>query len=113
MTKTIERLRVILTAAVTWLVAIAAVLTIVAGELATELGDAAPVVTWIARVVVWIGVAVAIIRQVTPVLPAARGILNDGTSPLTENERRLSTPRLPTDTWPGSGTINTWPDSPP
>ncbi len=99
MTNTIERLRVILTAAVTWLVAIATVLTIVAAELGDAFGDdAAPVITWIARILVWIGVATAIIRQVTPVLPAARGILNDGTSPLTENERQLSTPRLPIDT---------------
>lgn len=71
----IDRIKVILTAAVTWLVVLATVLTIVAGELQDQGGDFAPVVAWIARIITVIGVVVTIIRRVTPVLPQQRGLL--------------------------------------
>lgn len=98
MTNAIERLRVILTAAVTWLVAIAAVLAIVAEEIADAFGADFPALVWIARVAVVIGVAIAIIRRVTPVLPEARGVVNY-TTPMTERERILLTPSHPSNTW--------------
>ncbi len=69
------RIRTVLASAVSWLVALAAVLTIVAEELAGVAGLPDAVGRAIATALVVIGVAVAIIRRVTPVLPGARGIL--------------------------------------
>lgn len=73
----IEKAKVVAQAAVTWLVFISVVLTFAASEIADvvpgETGE--EIVTWILRVVAWIGVAVGIIRRVTPVAPDERGIL--------------------------------------
>ncbi len=49
-------------------------------------------------IAVVIGVAIAIIRRVTPVLPEARGVVNY-TTPMTERERILLTPSHPSNTW--------------
>lgn len=64
------RVLVVLKAAPTWLVALSTVVTIVASEV-----DIPAVAEWSVKVVGWLGVAVAIIRRVTPVLPAERGLL--------------------------------------
>lgn len=90
----VDRIQVVLTAVVTWLVALAAVLVIVADELATAIGAEHPVVALCARAVVVVGVAVSIIRRVTPVLPAAQGLLPvpDGV-PVTEREAALADQR--------------------
>lgn len=66
--KTLARLKVILTAAVTYLVLAATVLTIVSESLPAAPGT-------IAKVLAWLGTAVLIIRRVTPVLPDERGVL--------------------------------------
>lgn len=72
------RLRVILSAAVTWLVTLAAVLVIVIDELGSVAGIPAGVIKALGSLLTIVGVAVAIIRRVSPVLPAARGILDNG-----------------------------------
>lgn len=82
------KVKTVAKASVTWLVVAAGVLTVVADELATQLGADSPVVVLVLRAVSWIGVAVAIIRRSTPVLPDARGVLSNG-HPVTEDEARL------------------------
>lgn len=84
----IERIKVFLTAAVTWLVVLGGVLTIVISQLAPTLGLDHPVIIWLSAAVVWIGIVVQIIRLSTPVLPSARGMLptND---PVTHQEMHL------------------------
>jgi hypothetical protein len=78
---TVERLvaraRIVLTAAVTWLVVAGTIITIVIDELAAA-GVAGAVLRVLAGAVTVIGVAVTIIRRVTPVLPAARGLIGTG-----------------------------------
>jgi hypothetical protein len=69
------RVLVVAKAAPTWLVAASTVLTITADELAGMVGAEHGAVTFVLRVVAWLGVAIAIIRRSTPVLPEARGIL--------------------------------------
>jgi hypothetical protein len=73
----LARLKVISTAAVTYLTMIAVVLTIVVDELADTI-DMPAVVAVIAKIISGIGVAVAIIRRVTPVIVSERGILPNG-----------------------------------
>lgn len=74
------RVKVVLTAAPTWLAAASAAITTVA----PELGRLAPahtqiIATWAARLVVWIGGAILVIRRVTPVIDRAqRGLLPPG-----------------------------------
>lgn len=87
----IARARVVLTATVTWLVTLAAVLTAAAGPLTDALGVGHPLVELLARIVVVLGVAVAIISRVAPVLPEARGVLDppDGV-PVTAREAELA-----------------------
>lgn len=63
-----ERLKVLLSAAPTYLIIISGVLT----ALAEELPDAP---RWIVTVAAWLATAVLIIRRVTPVPPAERGLL--------------------------------------
>ncbi|MGE3835765.1 MAG: hypothetical protein AB7H43_13425 [Acidimicrobiia bacterium] len=77
MTKLWARIVVILTAAPTYLTAIAAVLPLIAGDLAEVLpAGAAETVGHVALVVAgWLGAAVAIIRRVTPVAASRRGLL--------------------------------------
>lgn len=70
-----ERVKVILTSLVTWLVAAGAVGAILTDELTGVIGADHPVVNLIARVVVIAGTAVSIIRRVTPVLPQEVGVL--------------------------------------
>lgn len=65
-----ERVRVVLSAAVTWLVFAATVVTIVLQEV-----DVPAVTRFGGYALTVIGVAVAIIRRVTPVLPSERGVL--------------------------------------
>lgn len=78
----IARVKVVASAAVTWLVAASAVVTIAAEEIAEVVAaDDAEKVTRIAlRVTAVLGAAVAIIRRSTPVLDKAdRGLLpNEG-----------------------------------
>ena len=84
----IERIKVFLTAAVTWLVVLGGVLTIVIAQLTPTLGIDHPVILWLTGAVVWIGIIVQIIRRSTPVLPSARGILPVDT-PATSQEMHL------------------------
>lgn len=74
----LARLRVILGAAVTWLVTAAAILTILIGELGGVAGIPPAVVRVLATALVVVTVAITIIRRVTVVLPAARGLLPTG-----------------------------------
>lgn len=75
---TIARLKVIATSAVTYLVTAAFVIGVIRDEVAKAFPES-PVtewLTWFAGIALGvIAVAVVIIRRVTPVLPAARGIL--------------------------------------
>lgn len=77
MSKIIARVRVVLSAAVTWLTLAVTVLGIVAVQLEPFTDDPtiARVLGFIAAVLVAIRVIVAIISRVTEVLPAARGLL--------------------------------------
>lgn len=84
------RVRVVLTAVVTWLVVASAVLVVVAEELTAAIGATHPVVTWILQAIVVLGVAISIITRVTPVLPAAHGLLAPPiTTPVTPREAEL------------------------
>lgn len=73
----LARVKVILRAAPTYLVALGAILTILVDEL-TPYADV-PAVEWVLRVlgvlVVVAGVAVSIVRRVEPVVPERRGVL--------------------------------------
>lgn len=73
----IERVKVVLSAAVTWIVLASSIVTIFAEEIAKVAaeGTAATVTRVAVRVVSILGAAVAIIRRVTPVLPEERGVL--------------------------------------
>lgn len=73
----LARVRVVLTAAVTWLTAIAAVVPFIADDIAAQLpeGAAEQVTKYALLAVAWLGAAVSIIRRVTPVLPQERGVL--------------------------------------
>lgn len=76
----LARARVVLTAAPTWFVTLAAALTVIAesvGELLDPINPLwAPVVSaWLIRVAAVLGSAAAIIRRVTPVPSHERGIL--------------------------------------
>lgn len=68
--------KVVLTAAVTWLVALEAALIVLADELAPliPLPWADRVTAWLLIAIGVIGTAIAIVRRVTPVLPNERGI---------------------------------------
>ena len=74
----IARIRVVLSAAVTWLVTAAAVVTILVAELGSVAGVPPAVVHALGTALVVITVATTIIRRVTVVLPEARGILPTG-----------------------------------
>lgn len=80
MSKFIERVKVVLTAAPTYLVAIAGFLTAVREEAIDQLPEAwqVPAASAITQALVIIGTAVLIIRQVTPVPPEQRGVLPRG-----------------------------------
>lgn len=75
----IARVRVVLTAAVTWITAVAAVIPFIADDIADQLpsGAAEQVTKYALLAVAWLGAAVSIIRRVTPVLPDERGVLPD------------------------------------
>lgn len=80
MNQTIARTRVVLTALPTYLVAAAVILTIVSEDVAQLLpmvpaGTAETVARWLVAAAGSLTAAVSIIRRVTPVLPAERGIL--------------------------------------
>lgn len=79
MSNLIARAKVVLSAAVTWIVAITVVLTEIASELEGlgPVGEQASQI--IARILTWLFAAVLIIRRVRPVLDKAeRGILPPG-----------------------------------
>lgn len=87
----IERVRIILTAAVVWLTVLGLVLGIVAEELAVMIGVESPVVAFLLRVVAMVGVGVSILTRVTPVLPGARGVLPPPAGvPVTPDEAALA-----------------------
>lgn len=76
MTETIARIKVVLSAAVTWITLAIAVLTIFSEEIAALLPEGSEDISaFILKVVAWLGGAVTIIRRVSPVLPSERGIL--------------------------------------
>jgi hypothetical protein len=80
----VARARIVLTAAVTWLVLAATILGAIVSELELA-GVGGTVVRILAGVLGALGVAIAIIRRVTTVLPDARGILPTG-APATDLE---------------------------
>ena len=82
MTNLIARAKVILTAAVTYIVIASTVLTVAAEEIGKVFtdGQAAQVLTIITRILAALAAAVSIIRRVTPVLPDERGILPGDTN---------------------------------
>lgn len=76
----IARTRVVLTAAPTYLVSLAVILTIVSEQVAELLpmvpaGTAETVARWLVTAAGSLTAAVSIIRRVTPVLPNERGLL--------------------------------------
>jgi hypothetical protein len=73
----LQRLRVLLKAAPTWLAAVAAVLGVIAAEVVPNLPDnlAAKVGGVVAFGLSIVAAATAVVRRVTPVLPPERGIL--------------------------------------
>lgn len=77
MTDIAARIKVIATAAVTWLVAASVFVAVAAPAIAELLptGDRSAVIEWSVRAAAWLAGAAAIIRRVTPVEPADRGIL--------------------------------------
>lgn len=99
MTATAERVRVIASAAVTWLVFASVVLSAAVPELVELLGADHAVVVFVARALVWVGAAVAIIRRVSPVEPDARGILNRTDVPAGAAE--IEHPTEQGEPWPG------------
>jgi hypothetical protein len=77
-TKLLARLRVLATAAPTYLVAVAAILPLIASDLAEVMpGQAETITSGVLIVVGWLGAAIAIIRRVTPVAKAERGLLSE------------------------------------
>lgn len=80
MTRLLARLRVIATAAPTWLAAISAAAPFIADDIAHQLPDSWARPT--ARVVLTIGglatAAIQTIRRLTPVPPSQRGVLSPG-----------------------------------
>jgi hypothetical protein len=89
----IARIRVVLTAAVTWLTLAATVLGIIAANLQPFTAgnpEVARVVGFIAAILAVIAVIVRIISQVTPVLHSARQLLPvDESIPVTSREAHL------------------------
>lgn len=61
-----------------------AVLTIFSGQIATAFPGGVPEdwTAWIVRALAWLATAIAIIRQVTPVIPEERGILPQSPPPV-------------------------------
>ena len=84
MNKLIARIKVLASAANTWLVAIALIVPIAVSEIAQELpSDKAEVVTkWGGKLIAWIGVAIAIVRRSTPVIKSQRGLLEPEDGPI-------------------------------
>ena len=72
---TIKQIKIVLAAAVTWLVFAAVVLSAVAAQAPAvgPIGDT--IARWALTGLVWISTAIAIIRRVTPVPVDERGIL--------------------------------------
>lgn len=69
----IDQARVILTAAVSWIIAAVAVLQFVLTQ--DVIADYPVVAEWIGRAISLLGGVILVIRRVTPVAPAERGIL--------------------------------------
>jgi hypothetical protein len=76
MSKFLARVRVLLTAAPTWIIAAVAVVQVAAVEAAKVLPEEADTIAaWSARAVALLLGIVAVVRRVTPVLPQERGLL--------------------------------------
>jgi hypothetical protein len=74
--ETLNRIAGLLTAAVTWIYALAVGLSAAAGEISEVAPEGSEtVVAWITRAAVWLLAAWQTVRRVTPVLPAERGLL--------------------------------------
>lgn len=86
MSKIVAKVKVVLSAAVTWITVAFGVVVIVSDEAVKVLpAGAAETVAGVAvRVVAVLGAAVAIIRRVTPVLPDERGLLPVPVEPVPE-----------------------------
>lgn len=76
----LARVRTVLTAAPTYLTALAVIISIFSEEISTLLpeGPAGQVSHWAVVAVGWLGAAVTIIRRVTPVIPDERGLIAKG-----------------------------------
>lgn len=86
----IQRIRVLLGSLVTWLVLLAVILTAAAPTITEELGIDHPAVVWLVKIITVIGVIVTIIRNVTRVLPEARGVITPAEdTPYTAREEAL------------------------
>lgn len=73
----IDRARVVLTQAVTYIAAVSATLVLIAQNVVPELPEpiGSTVGTWVATAIAFLGGVVGIIRRVTPVPREERGIL--------------------------------------
>jgi len=73
----LDRVKVVATAAVTYLTAAVVILSLVADQIVELLpnGDGQTVAAWLIRVVAVLSGAITIIRRVTPVVPQDRGLL--------------------------------------
>lgn len=77
----IAKVKVIASAAVTWLTFASIVLTTAAEEVAALLPTDSEITATIIRIVAWLSTAILIIRRVATVLPNERGILPQGPPP--------------------------------
>lgn len=73
----LERVNVVARAAVTWITLAGTVVSLLMAEIANTFGVESDAYVALARVSVWIATAVAIIRRVTPVPAAERGVLDE------------------------------------
>lgn len=81
-----ERIRVVLSAAVTWLIFAAFVISAILEQVATFAGIPPQIATALSLILAAIAAAVAVIRRVTEVLPAARGLIAKPGQPNTDLE---------------------------
>lgn len=75
MSTLLAKAKVVLSGAVTWLLAISSLLMFAARQVAEIAPGNTTLLTWLVRVTAWLATAVAVMRRVTPVLGEAQGLL--------------------------------------